>query len=132
MSTAGKPRRTRKVWIGSGIEIDWKGVFVFSILMLLLVWFIVRINNLPGIQKFHLGSNSNVVLISGPMYGRCAVERDSGRVLGRIVGVLGRDGRPLFYRVQRSLSMHHAPGASFPFDVRISSVRVVRCRDVHR
>jgi hypothetical protein len=87
------------------------------------------------VLRFSLGSADARRAALGPLQalpappaGQCAVAAD-GRVLGRVVGVLGRGGKPAAYRVEEYPGHGVAPSAS-TLAVPVEGTRLVRCADV--
>jgi hypothetical protein len=84
--------------------------------------------------RFALGSADARRAAQGPLVplptpaGQCALAAD-GRVLGKVVAVLGRGGRPETYRLEEYPGHGVAPVAS-TLTLPVRETRLVRCTDV--
>jgi hypothetical protein len=133
----GHGARRRQGRVGSGIlaapgrsDLGWWGSVVLALLILFLAVVVVAGTRRP--PRHTLNQDPTVRLMEPVHPGNCAVERRTGKAVGTIVGVLGRDGKPLLYRIQDFTGDRRGRSAAFPFDMPIAEVSVVRCAQVGR
>lgn len=102
-------------------------VAVLTAALLMLIFAKLRVPQ-PRPDEPRLGQDASLRLIGGPQPENCLVERGSNRVIGPVYAVLGRDERPVMYRVKPYVRSRSRPvSLGFPYDVAIESVRVVPC-----
>lgn len=125
----GSGRRSRaREWLASH-DAPWGSALIGAAILIAVTGFLV-IDSVP--REGRLNTDPTIRLVGPPQPGTCVVASESGAVLGEIVGVLGRDGELLMYRVQGFRRSRNRRGFNqdFPRDVWISAVRVVPCREV--
>jgi hypothetical protein len=119
--TEGEPFITRRqAWVAAAL----------TAALLMLIFTKLRVPQ-PRPDEPRLAQDASLRLIGGGAQPEnCLVERGSNRAIGPVYAVLGRDGRPVMYRVTpyvRGRARHPPLSVGFPQDVVIESVRVVPC-----
>jgi hypothetical protein len=65
--------------------------------------------------------------IGTPPHDQCAIRRDDGRIVGKVVALMARGGRLVAYRVEEWPGQGGVAPAASTLDVRIEGVKMVPC-----